>query len=117
MRPWRQSFQSYLPGRNWSKRNGRMALPRVERRRPPRQPGKIGRNSGEFAEMLLRRSARKQLHIGIHHDANQFAESHLWFPIEYFLRFRRATDQEIHFRRALITCVVFNKFFPIKIDM
>src|SRR4029077_3217236 len=42
---------------------------------------------------------------------------HLWFPIEYFLRFRRPTDQEIHFRRALITCVVFNKFFPIKIDM
>ena len=71
----------------------------------------------QFAEMLARSLAGKQLHIGVNHEANQLMKSHLWFPIEYFLRLGDITDQEIYFRRALITCVVLNKFFPIKIDM
>src|SRR5438034_1411062 len=44
-------------------------------------------------------------------------ESNFRFPIKNFSRFGSVADQMLNFRWSLITWVVFDEFFPIKIDM
>ena len=46
------------------------------------------RHSRQFAEMFSGRVARKQIHVRIDHDANQFLETRLRFPIKNLFYFR-----------------------------
>ena len=59
---------------------------------------------------------RQQFHVGIDHDLDQFAESHLRFPIENPFRLARVADEQIHLRRPLVARVVLHVFLPVEID-
>src|SRR2546430_28052 len=71
----------------------------------------------QFAEMFSRSSVRKQFHVRVNHDADKLVESYRRFPIENLFGFGSVTDQVLNFCWPLITWVVFDEFFPIKIDM
>jgi hypothetical protein len=67
--------------------------------------------------MFSGRFMREQFHVRVDHDADELVKAHLWFPSENFFSLGRVAHQEIYFRRTLITWVVFDKFFPVEIDM
>src|SRR5439155_7269586 len=67
--------------------------------------------------MFSRSSVRKQFHVRVNHDADKLVESYRRFPLENLFGFGSVTDQMLNFCWPLITWVVFDEFFPIKIDM
>src|SRR5438552_17064201 len=67
--------------------------------------------------MFSRSSVRKQFHVRVNHDADKLVESYRRSPIENLFGFGSVTDQVLNFCWPLITWVVFDEFFPIKIDM
>src|SRR5438309_2100026 len=46
-----------------------------------------------------------QMEIGSHHAFDELREGHLRYPAENLCRFRRITNQQVHFRRTHKTLV------------